>query len=140
MSSDSTPRQVRVDTAAMDMAVRLSHVRVRVTDDSVEVLLARWQKILGLMRDVRVPLGDVSEVRVVEDPIRETMGTGLKVGLRLPWLYYVARTIRLDRAFVVRRGLPGLAFAVRNQDPLRSVLVSTPQAQELAGELARRPP
>jgi hypothetical protein len=114
-------------------------VRVRLTDDSVEVLLARWQKILGLMRDVRVPLGDVSEVRVVEDPIRETMGTGLKVGLRLPWLYYVARTIRLDRAFVVRRGVPALAIAVRNQDPLRSVLVSTPRAQQLAAELARRP-
>lgn len=123
----------------MDAAGRLSRVRVRLTDDSMEVLLARWQKILGLMRDVRVPLGDVSEVRVVEDPIRETMVTGLKVGLRLPWLYYVARTIRLDRAFVVRRGVPGLAFAVRNQDPLRSVLVSTPQAQELAAELARSP-
>jgi hypothetical protein len=123
----------------MDMAGRLVRVRVRVTDDSVEVLLARWQKILGLMRDIRVPRGDVSDVRVVEDAIRETIGTGLKVGLRLPWLYYVARTIRLDRAFVVRRGVPALAFALRNQDPLRSVLVSTPQAHELAAELARRP-
>jgi hypothetical protein len=121
----------------MDMAGRLSRVRVRVTDDSVEVLLARWQKILGLMRDIRVPRGDVSDVRFVADPIGETVGTGLKVGLRLPWLYYVARTIRLDRAFVVRRGVPGLAFAVHNMEPLRSVLVSTPQAQELAAELAR---
>jgi hypothetical protein len=121
----------------MDMAGRLSRVRVRVTDDSVEVLLARWQKILGLMRDIRVPRGDVSDVRFVADPIGETVGTGLKVGLRLPWLYYVARTIRLDRAFVVRRGVPGLAFAVHNKEPLRSVLVSTPQAQELAVELAR---
>jgi hypothetical protein len=102
------------------------------------VLLARWQRILGLMRDIRVPLGHVSDVRVVEDPIRETMGTGLKVGLRLPWLYYVARTIRLDRAFVVRRGVPAVSFAVRNSDPLRSVLVSTPHAQELAAALARR--
>jgi hypothetical protein len=108
---------------------------VRVTDDSVEVRLARWQKILGLMKDIRVPLADVSEVRVVEDPIRETMGTGLKVGLRLPWLYYVARTIRLDRAFVVRRGVPALSFAVHNHDPLRSVLVSTLEAAELAGRL-----
>ena len=49
---------------------RLSRVRVRVTDDSIEVLLARWEKILGLMKDIRVPLGDVSDVRVVEDPIR----------------------------------------------------------------------
>lgn len=114
---------------------RLSRVRVRVTEDSVEVLLARWQKVLGLMKDIRVPLVDVGEVRVVEDPIRETMGTGLKVGLRLPWLYYVARTIRLDQAFVVRRGVPGLFFAVRNHEPLRSVLVSTPEAAELARRL-----
>jgi hypothetical protein len=113
-------------------------MRVRVTENSVEVLLARWQKILGLMKDIRVPLGDVTDVRVVEDPIRETMGTGLKVGLRLPWLYYVARTIRLDRAFVVRRGVPALSFGVRNVEPLRSVLVSTPQAAGLAAELARR--
>ena len=60
------------------------------------------------------------------------------VGLRLPWLYYVARTIRLDQAFVVRRGVPALSFAVRNRDPLRSVLVSTPQAVELAQQLESR--
>jgi hypothetical protein len=65
----------------------------------------------------------------------ETMATGIKVGLRLPWLYYVARTIRLDQAFVVRRGLPALSFAVRNHDPLRRVLVSTPDAEELARRL-----
>jgi hypothetical protein len=111
-------------------------MRVRVTDEAVEVRLARWEKILGLMKDIRVPLADVSEVRVVEDPIRETLGTGLKAGLRLPWLYYVARTIRLDRAFVVRRGLPGLSFSVSNEKPLRSVLVSTREAAALARRLA----
>jgi hypothetical protein len=114
-------------------------VRVRVTDDSIEVLLARWEKILGLMKDIRVPLGDVSDVRVVVDPIRETVGTGLKAGLRVPWLYYVARTIRLDRAFVVRRGVPALSFAVRNHAPLQSVLVSTPDAAQLAARLGKGP-
>jgi hypothetical protein len=110
-------------------------MRVQVTDESVEVLLSRWQKVLGLMRDITVPRADVSDVRVVDDPMRETMATGIKVGLRLPWLYYVARTIRLDQAFVVRRGLPALSFAVRNHDPLRRVLVSTPDAEELARRL-----
>ena len=65
----------------------------------------------------------------------ETMGTGIKVGLRLPWLYYVARTIRLDQAFVVRRGVPALSFDVHGHDPLRRVLVSTPDAEELARRL-----
>lgn len=110
-------------------------MRVLVSEDSVEVLLSRWQKVLGLMRDVRVPRADVHEVEVVQDPIREAMTSGIKVGLRLPWLYYVARTIRLDRVFVVRRGVPALSFAVRNHDPLRAVLVSTEQAQELARTL-----
>jgi hypothetical protein len=110
-------------------------VRVRVSEDSVEVLLSRWQTILGLMKSITVPIADVSEVRVVEDPFSETRGTGLKVGLRIPRLYYVARTIGLDRAFLVRRGVPALAFAVRNQSPLEHVLASTPDAEELARRL-----
>jgi hypothetical protein len=112
-------------------------MRIELTDDSVEVLLARWQKVLGLMRDIRVARADISDVRVVEDPVREAMTTGMKVGLRLPWRYYVARTIRLDQVFVVRRGVPGLSFVVRGEGPLRRVLLSTPDATELAQRLQR---
>jgi hypothetical protein len=57
------------------------------------------------------------------------------VGLRLPWLYYVCRTIRLDRAWAVKRGVPALAFAVRNHGALKQVTASTPQARELARRL-----
>jgi hypothetical protein len=110
-------------------------VRVLVSEDSVEVRLSRWQKMFGLMRDISVPRGDVSDVRVVEDPMGETMASGIKVGLRLPWLYYVARTIRLDQVFIVRRGVAALSFAVANRLPLRRVLVSTPEAAELARRL-----
>jgi hypothetical protein len=112
-------------------------MRVKVDEHTVQVRLSPWQKLLGLMRDITVPRGDVSEVQVVEEPIREAMSTGLKVGLRLPWLYYVARTIRLDRVLIVRRGVPALSFAVANAEPLRHVLVSTPDAQELARRLGR---
>lgn len=107
-------------------------MHVRVTDDSIEVLLARWEKIVGLMKDLTVPLADVADVRVVESPMREARGTGLKAGLRLPGVYFVARTIRLDRAFILKRGLPALSFTVRNHPPLERVLVSTPDAKELA--------
>ena len=113
-------------------------MRVRVSEDSVEVLLAPWERALGLLKNITVARADVSDVRVVQDPMREVAGTGLKVGLRLPWLYYVARTIRLDQAFVVRRGVPALSFAVRGSGPLRKVLVSTPDATELARELGAR--
>jgi hypothetical protein len=110
-------------------------VRVAVTDDAVEVHLAWWQKALGLMKDIRVDRRDVTDVRVVEDPIGEVRGSGLKAGLRLPGLYYVARTIRLDRVFIVRRGVPALSFGVRNNAPLRSMLVSTPEAPQLVKQL-----
>jgi hypothetical protein len=110
-------------------------VRVLVTDDSVEVLLSRWQKLLGLMKDIRIPRADVSDAEVVEEPVREAMSAGIKVGLRLPWLYFAARTIRLDQAFVVRRKRPALSFRVSNHGPLQRVLVSTPDAEELARRL-----
>jgi hypothetical protein len=110
-------------------------MRLLITDDTVEVRLARWQKVLGLLGSIKVPRADVSDVEVVEDPVREAMHAGIKVGLRLPGLYFIARTIRLDTAYIVRRGVPGLAFTVRNQGPLTRMLVSTPEARELARRL-----
>jgi len=110
-------------------------MRVRVTEDSVEVQLARWEKALGLLGNIVVPRADVSDVEVVPQPLREVMSAGIKAGLRLPWLYYVARTIRLDQAFAVRRGVPALSFAVRNHGALKHVLVSTPEAEALAQRL-----
>ena len=93
-------------------------MRVRLTEDSVEVLFARWEKVLGLLGNITVLRVDVSDVQVVPEPLREVMSAGVKAGLRLPWLYYVARTIRLDQAFAVRRGVPALSFAVRNHGAL----------------------
>jgi hypothetical protein len=111
-------------------------MRVLVSEDTVEVRFAWWQKLLGLTRNVEVSRARVGDVRVVEQPMREAMRSGMKFGLRVPWLYYVARTIRLDELYAVRRGQPGLSFAVHGAGPLRRVLVSTPDAQRLARELA----
>jgi hypothetical protein len=110
-------------------------MRLTISEDLVEVRLARWQKALGLMRDIRVARTAIDDVRVVDDPLAEVMGAGLKIGLRLPWLYYVARSIRLDEAWIVRRGVPALSFAVADGRALRRVLVSTPQAHQLARQL-----
>jgi hypothetical protein len=116
-------------------AATLSAVRVQLSDDSVAIQLSPWEKVLGLLGNIDVPRADVSEVQVVEDPVREAMMAGLKVGLRLPWLYYVCRTIRLEEAFIVRRGVPALSFTVRHKGALKKVLVSTPDAEELARRL-----
>jgi hypothetical protein len=113
----------------------VSGVRIEITDDAVEVRLAFWQKALGLLRNISVARADVSDVRIVAEPLGEVAHTGPKIGLRLPRLYYVARTIHLDKVFVVRRGVPALCFAVRNHGALRLVLLSTPEAEALARRL-----
>jgi len=111
-------------------------VRVLLSEDHIEVRLALWEKALGLLGNIRVARAHVADVSVVENPVREAMTTGIKVGLRLPWLYYVARTLRLDQAFVVRRGVPGLSFAISDGRRLTRVLVSTRDADELARKLS----
>jgi hypothetical protein len=116
--------------------ITLSPVRVHLSEQDIEVRLTVVEKTLGLLGNIRVPLADVGDVQVLEDPLREVMRTGLKVGLRLPWLYYVCRSIGLDRAWAVRRGTPAISFAVRNHGALQRVTVSAPDAQELAQRLA----
>lgn len=110
-------------------------MRLLITSQSVEIRLAWWEKLLGLIRDVRVSRDDISGVTVVKAPMREVMTIRFKVGLRLPWLYYVARSIRLDQAFFVRRGVPAISFSVSNHHPLERVLVSAPDAEALARRL-----
>jgi hypothetical protein len=112
-------------------------MRILITDETIEIRLSAWQKVLGLMRDISLPRSEISEVEVVHDPLREAMSSGLKIGLRLPWLYYAARTIRLDQMFVVQRGRPALGLAVNNGTPLRRVLLSTSEAEQLVDRLRR---
>jgi hypothetical protein len=113
-------------------------MRILITDETVEVRLSLWQKVLGLMRDISLPRSEIGDAEVVQDPLREAMSSGLKVGLRIPWLYYVARTIRLDQMFVVQRGKPALGFSVNNDSPLRRVLLSSTEAEQLASRLQHR--
>ncbi|HTA15059.1 MAG TPA: hypothetical protein VK781_09410 [Solirubrobacteraceae bacterium] len=112
-------------------------MRVHISEEKIEIRLTVLEKVVGLLGDICVPLSDVSEVQVLEDPLHDVMRSGLKVGLRLPWLYYLCRSIRLDQAWAVRRGVPAVSFAVHNQGALERVTVSTPDAQEFARKLAR---
>ncbi|HEX4837600.1 MAG TPA: hypothetical protein VFV03_03625 [Solirubrobacteraceae bacterium] len=107
-------------------------MRMHLSEEKIEIRLSALEKALGLLGNIRVARSDVSDVQVVEDPLHDVMRAGLKVGLRLPWFYYVCRSIRLDQAWAVRRGVPALSFAVRNHGALERVTVSTPDARELA--------
>ncbi len=115
-------------------------MRIEITDDAVELRLSWWQKVLGLMRDVRVPFNEIDGAELIANPVRVAGGAGLKFGLRLPLLYFVARTLNLQQAFVVRRGVPGVSVSVAGPGPLRQLLVSTPDAEQLVKriEAARR--
>ena len=110
-------------------------MRVVLDEDRIEVRLAAWEKALGLLGNIRVSRRHVHDARVVEKPMTEAMGAGMKAGLRLPGVYYVARNLRLDEAFIVRRRVPALSFAVDDGGRLKRVLVSTPAAAQLAREL-----
>lgn len=111
-------------------------MRVVLTDDLIEVRLALWERVLGLLGNIRVRREHVGEVHLVDDPLRETMMSGgLKVGLRLPWLLYVARNVRLDHAYVVRRGIPGISFTVTDGGRITNVLASTREASQIARSL-----
>ncbi|HEY8304844.1 MAG TPA: hypothetical protein VIG42_09705 [Solirubrobacteraceae bacterium] len=110
-------------------------MRVHLSEQKIEIRLSVVEKALGLLGSISVARADISDVAVLDDPMRDVMRSGLKVGLRLPWLYYVCRSIRLDRAWAVRRGVPALTFAVRNHGALERVTVSTPDAHEIARRL-----
>lgn len=110
-------------------------MRLTLSDEAIEIHLSWWERLLGLMRDIRVPRASIGDVSVEEEPLKAIRGTGLKAGLRLPGLIYVARSIKLDRAWIVRRGVPALSFSVDDGRALTHVTVSTPQAQELAQRL-----
>ena len=112
-------------------------MRIVITEETVEVRLSLWQKVLGLMRNIRLSRSQISDAELVEDPLREAMSSGMKFGVRIPWLYYAARTIRLDKVFVVRRGVPALGLTIDGEGPLTRVLLSTPEAEQLAGRLGR---
>lgn len=111
-------------------------MRVEIGPDALTVRLALWQKVLGLMRDIALPLRNIDGVEVVEDAVAVAMRAGIKVGLRVPYLYYAARTLRLDEAFVVRRGVPAVSISIGGEGHLHRVLLSTPEASELAGRIA----
>lgn len=110
-------------------------MRVEIGPEDVTVRLSWWQKLLGLMRDITVPLRDVEGAEVVENPVGIATRAGIKVGLRVPFLYFAARTLKLDEAFVVRRGLPGLSISIGGEGNLRRVLLSTPEAADLAAAI-----
>jgi hypothetical protein len=108
---------------------------VQVTPDALEVRLGPWEKVLGLLGDLRVPCSAVSDVEVVAD------GLGAPTGMRAPGLAVPGR-IKLgtwrrrgSKQYVaVRAGEPALRVTLTGQR-YESLLLGTPDANDLAGKL-----
>jgi len=110
----------------------VSPVKLQVNTNAVDISFSWWEKAVGLLGNVTVPRSDISNVEVIDDAMSLATGAGMKAGLRLPGVIYIARTIHLDELFVVRRNLPALSFSVGGEGKLRRVVLSTPGAGELA--------
>lgn len=109
---------------------------VQVTGDRVRIQLTRGEKIAALHGDLDLPRAAVRSAEVVAD------GPAAVTGLRAPGLALPGR-VKIGtwrgrggpRFAVVRRGQPTLRLGLEGTR-YTSVLVSTPDAAELAAVLA----
>lgn len=110
---------------------------VQLTTETLTVHLTRAEKVLGLLRDLTVPLGAVEEVTVVPDALAAVRGLRAP-GLGLPRLRMIGTWRRSgERTLVsVRRGEPALRLRLRSQR-FTSVLVGLPDPAGTAAEIAR---
>lgn len=119
-------------------AARVPGVKVELDARTLAIRLARWEKTLGLMGDIVVSRGAIADVEAVPEPMRAAMRSGMKAGLRFPWVIYIARSLSLEDAYIVRRNQAGLRFSVDDGGTLKHVLISTPEAPELLKALGAR--
>ncbi len=101
-------------------------------DRTLFVSLTTGEKIAGLRRDIRIPLSAVTSVEVVPDALAAVRGLRAP-GLALPRVRKIGTWRGADGAeFVVASARePGVRVHLQGQK-LRSVLVGTPDAEELA--------
>ncbi|RSN13584.1 hypothetical protein DMC63_26795 [Streptomyces sp. WAC 05977] len=111
-----------------------------VTDGGVRVRFSAWERLAVWRDEVVVPRAAIKAVEYIDAPLRRTRGgragaliSGvLKVG-------YWGLGAGVRQLVSVRRGVPGLWIAIDREAaglPFDEVLVSVPNAAELAGALA----
>ena len=114
--------------------------QVSLSDGRLVVRLRPWERLAGLLGDLDVPLTAVTAVEVVPD------GTRAVRGVRAPGLAWPGgprigtwRGRGARRYVAVRPRRPALRLRLRGQR-YDEVLVSTPEAERLAGALAAQSP
>jgi hypothetical protein len=72
-------------------------VQIELVADSLQLRLSWWQKALGLMRNVTVPLRDVESVAVEPDPVRVAPGISLEISGAGPLRRLLVSTSRAEQ-------------------------------------------
>jgi hypothetical protein len=110
---------------------------IRIAGDAFDVGFARWEKVLGLVRDVSVPLASIRDVEVVPDGYHGTLG------LRAPGLGVPGRRKlgtwrgRGSKQLVsVSGGQPAVRIRLRDE-PYTELLIGADDAAALAAGLDR---
>ncbi|WP_091115659.1 hypothetical protein [Geodermatophilus dictyosporus] len=113
---------------------------IRTTPGTLTVTLTRAEKVLGLLRDLEVPLSAVRSVEAVPDGLAAARGLRAP-GLGLPGLRLIGTWRRRGtRTLVsVRRGEPAVRIELAGQRH-DTVLVSGPDAADVAASLAAAVP
>lgn len=109
--------------------------RVEVTDREVRIRFSLGEKLGGLLRDQRIPVGAVRGVEVVPDGLRATRGIRAP-GLGLPGVRKIGtwRGRGARDVVSVRRGQPAVVIDLEGQRYRRAV-IGTDRAEEVAAEL-----
>ena len=87
---------------------------INLTDTTVTVRFARWEKLAGLVRDVDVPLGSVRAVELAPDGLAATSGLRAP-GLGLPGRRKIGTWRRPGSKTLVsvRRGQPAVQIELQ---------------------------
>jgi hypothetical protein len=108
---------------------------LQLTPSTLTLHLSRAEKILGLLRNVQVPLAAVRSAEVVGDPLPAVRGLRAP-GMALPGLRKIGTWRRQgERVLVsIRRGQPAVRVRLTGQR-YDELLIGTDDAAAVTGEL-----
>jgi hypothetical protein len=108
---------------------------LQLTPSTLTLHLSRAEKILGLLRNVQVPLAAVRSAEVVSDPLSAVRGLRAP-GMALPGLRKIGTWRRQgERVLVsIRRGQPAVRVRLNGQR-YDELMIGTDDAAAVAGEL-----
>jgi hypothetical protein len=109
-------------------------MNVTLTPTHLAVELTLFEKVASLHGDISIPRERIRTASVDLTPMA-SIRRGVKIGLRIPGRRYVCTTRGRKHFWALERGAPALHVETDGASP-RALTVTTPDAAELAAELA----